>query len=231
MELQFQKSTCKYLDSVIREVQNTELTQEIRLSDGMPDIGRVLVSWGQVILRSKEWRADTVSVSGGLMVWVLYAPEDGSDPRSVDGWIPFQLKWNLPSGDREGVVRVSPLLRFVDGRNVSARKIMVRAGIGALGEALCPAESDIFTPGELPEDVEVLTRTYPMRLPKEAGEKTFFVDEDISMPSSFGAEKILSFSAEAHLQDRKVMGNDFPSLAPGRSAGTGASAAASSKGP
>lgn len=205
MELQFQKSTCKFLECLIREIQNAELTQEIRLSDGMPDIGRVLASWGQVILRGKEWRGDMAMLSGGLMVWVLYAPEDGSDPKSVEGWLPFQLKWNLPATDRDGVLRISPVLRFVDSRNVSARKIMVRAGIAALGEALCAAQTPVYNSGELPDDVQLLTRTYPVRLPREAGEKTFFVDEDISMPASSGAEKILSYSALPQLQDKKVM--------------------------
>ena len=34
----------------------------------MPDIGHVLSAWGQTILRGKEWRADTVSFSGGAAV-------------------------------------------------------------------------------------------------------------------------------------------------------------------
>ena len=205
MELQFQKSVCKYLTCPVREVQNAELTQEIRLSDGMPDIGRVLTSWGQVIVRSKEWRGDVAIVSGGLLVWVLYAPEDGGDPRSVDGWIPFQLTWNLPPMERDGVMRVWPLLRFVDGRNISARKIMVRAGVGAMGEALCPAEADVYTPQELPEDIEVLNRTYPVRIPKETGEKSFYMDEDLTAPTAAAPQKILSYTAAAHVQEKKVV--------------------------
>ena len=43
---------------------------------------------GQTILRGKEWRSDSVSFSGGMMVWILYAPEDGSEERCIDGWIP-----------------------------------------------------------------------------------------------------------------------------------------------
>ena len=207
MELQFQKTACKCLGRAAREIQNTELTQEIRLTDGMPDIGRVLASWGQVILRSKEWRGDTVTVSGGVMVWVLYAPEDGSDPRSVDAWIPFQLKWNLPTQDREGPVRVLPLLRFVDSRTVSARKIMVRAGVGAMGEALYPMEAETYAPEELPEDVQILKRTYPVRLPKESGEKTFLVDEELSVSASAMPEKLLSYMLRPQIQDKKVMVN------------------------
>ena len=81
MELNFGKTLCTCLNPLVREMQSGEQTQEIKLPDGMPDIGRILASWGQAILRSKEWRSDTISFSGGMMVWVLYAPEDGSTER------------------------------------------------------------------------------------------------------------------------------------------------------
>ena len=105
MEFEFQKSACPCLETVLREVQNVEQTQEIKLPDGMPDIGRVLAAWGQTILRGKEWRSDSVSFSGGMMVWILYAPEDGSEERCIDGWIPFQMKWDLPERTEEGSIR------------------------------------------------------------------------------------------------------------------------------
>ena len=54
MEVQFTKSTCACLDTAVREVRNTEPTQEIRLSDGMPDIGHILCAWGQPILRGRN---------------------------------------------------------------------------------------------------------------------------------------------------------------------------------
>ena len=50
MELQFRGSSCRCLMPAVREVRSTEMTQEVRLSDGMPDIGRVIASWGQIIL-------------------------------------------------------------------------------------------------------------------------------------------------------------------------------------
>ena len=48
--------TISFLDTVLQDVQTAELTQQIKLSDGMPDIGRILAAWGQVILRGKEWQ-------------------------------------------------------------------------------------------------------------------------------------------------------------------------------
>lgn len=206
MELQFKKTLCKCLAAAVREVQNQELTQEVRLTDGMPDIGRVLASWGQMILRSKEWRGNTVTVTGGVMAWVLYAPEDGTEPRTMETWLPFQIRWDLKEQDREGPVRISPLLRFVDSRMVSARKIMVRAGAAAMAEALYPMEAEVFSPEELPEDIQVLRRTYPVVLPKEAGEKTFLMDEDLTLPGSYPVpEKLLGYSLQPELTDCRIL--------------------------
>ena len=99
MEIAFHKAEFPCLVAAVNEVQNSEQTQELRLPDGMPDVGKVLCAWGQTILRGKEWRSDSLTVSGGMLIWVLYTPEDGSEPRIVDGWLPFQMRWTA-GGDR-----------------------------------------------------------------------------------------------------------------------------------
>lgn len=206
MELKFERTPCRCMRGLLREVQNLEQTQELRLTDGMPDIGRVLGAWGQVMLRSKEWRGDGIGASGGVTVWVLYAPDDGSEARCVDVWVPFQAKWSLPDTDREGAIRLVPLLRNVDARTVSARKLMIRAGIGLLAEAWVPYEADVYSPGELPEGIELLRHTYPIRLPKEVREKTFLLDEELVLPGSCPRiEKLMRFELLPQLADSRVM--------------------------
>ena len=208
MELQFKKTGCSCLKPVLREIQNQEQTLEMKLSDGMPDIGRVLSAWGQVILRSKDWRTDSVGLSGGVLVWVLYAPEDGTQPRCIDSWIPFQMRWNLAESIPEGAIRIASLLRFVDARTVSARKIMVRAGVAAMAEVLSPMNAEIYVPDTIPEGVELLRSRYPVRLPREAGEKAFVVDEDLSVPPSIPQpEKLMYYTVHPKMTDQKVMGN------------------------
>lgn len=208
MELQFPKTTLPCLVSGVRAVRNGEFTQEIRLTDGMPDIGRVLMSWGQVILRSKEWRSGEILASGGVMVWILYAPEDGTQPRCVEGWVPFQLRWEMENVDRDGLIRILPLLRSLDARTVSSRKILVRAGVGAMGEARYEKNIEVSTPKDLPEDVQLLKRVYPVRLPVEAGEKVIQLDEDLEFPGSVPqAEKIYAFTLQPELLERKIMGD------------------------
>ena len=83
MELQFEKREISCLTQAVRGVKEQEVTQEIRLTDAMPDVGRVLAGWGQVVLRGKEWQGSQMTASGGVQATILYAPEDGTAPRRV----------------------------------------------------------------------------------------------------------------------------------------------------
>lgn len=206
MEIQFRQEGCPYLRRATCQYQQQEQTQEVRLPDALPDIGRVLGCWGQVLIRGKEWRGSGMSVTGGVMAWVLYAPEDGSEPASVECWIPFQLKWDFPQTERDGFIRVEPMLRSMDARSTSARKLMVRANVGAMGEALEPAEQQMAVAEGLPEDVELLQQSYPMTLPLESGEKLFELEEELPLPEGQARpEKVLRCAVEPIVMEHKVM--------------------------
>ena len=205
MELQFQKEVISYLDRVVWESQTQEQTQELRLSEAMADIGMILSAWGQVILRSKQWRNDCVCVTGGISVWVIYLPEGESKPQSVDCWIPFQMKWNLPRLDQEGTMSLDCNLQYLDARLISARKMMIRAGIGATLEALVESEAETYTPIELSEDVQLLKTTFPLNLTCEAGEKAFSLEEELNIPATLPApEKILYYNVNPKVTETQI---------------------------
>ncbi len=206
MQLQFHKTPVSCLQKLRGDIQYQEQTQELRLPEEMADIGSVLGAWGQVLIRGKEWRSGSMNVSGGVMAWAMYLPEEGSTPQMVEAWIPFQMKWDLPDSQYDGTIRVSPLLKSVDARVTSARKLMLRACVGILAEASVPMEAQLYTPKDIPAGVHLLQRQYPVRLPKEAGEKPFAVEEEFSLPSSAPAmEKLLRFSLQPELIEQKVM--------------------------
>ena len=206
MELQFEKREISCLTQAVRGVKEQEVTQEIRLTDAMPDVGRVLAGWGQVVLRGKEWQGSRMAASGGVQATILYAPEDGTEPRRVETWIPFQMKWDVPEGEREGPMRMMPLLRFIDGRNLSARKILVRAGVACLGEGLLHSRAEVFSPPQVPADVELLRRSYPVRLPKEAGEKSFSIEETLEVGGP-PVQEILSYTLQPEVTESRLSGD------------------------
>lgn len=206
MELQFVRADRTCLEPAIRDVQPMELTQEIKVPDGLPDIGRVICTWGQGILRGKQWQGDSIGCSGGLMLWVLYAPEDGTDVQVLDAWLPFQMHWELPQGAVEGTIRADCRIRFLDARSVSARRIMVRSGVSVQAEALCPRTFPIWQPAQAPEGVELLNAVYPLHLAKEAGEKTFLLEEVFSArQESPEPQRIVSYALRPKITDKKIL--------------------------
>ena len=207
MELQFHKTQCKYLQQVKFETKEREQTQEVRLGDSMPDIGKVLGAWGQVILRGKEWRNGQMQISGGIMAWAMYQPEDGSIPQTVETWLPFQIKWDLPDEEQEGLIIARCLLCSVDARTVSARKLMVRGLVSVLAEALQYAETEFSQIESCPEDVQILRNTYPVQLPREAGEKPFALEEQLVLPGSCPVpETLICYSMQSEMIEKKVLG-------------------------
>lgn len=206
MELQFPKNALGYLRRAAWEIKNEEQTQEVKLAESLPDIGKILGAWGQPLVRSKEWRGSSMGVSGGVMAWILYAPEEGGTPRCVETWIPFQMQWDFPQTQHDGTMRVSCLMKGIDARSVSARKIMVRSLISAVGEALEPTHVELYHAGEVPEDVQLLKQSYPVRLPTEAGEKMITLDEELTPNVSCGrVRRIIRCSVQPELIDQKVM--------------------------
>lgn len=208
MELQFHTNKIPCLRQLKAESQTQEQTQELRLNDGMPDVGRVLCAWGQVMVRGKEWRGDDMGINCGVMAWVLYAPEDGSQAQCVECWIPMSMKWDIPDTGVDGTILCQGLLRSVDARTLSSRKLMVRATVGMTAEAYVPFEAVSYTPEQVPEDIQLHQKTYPVTFACEAGEKAFMIDEELTLPASAPAlEKLVRWSLQNEVTDQKVLGD------------------------
>lgn len=208
MELPFEKTVCRYWKQKLYTLHNQEQTQELRIPDGMPDVGRVISTWGQIVLRGKEWNERSIGIQGGIMVWVLYQPEGDEGLQRLETWIPFRSRIDLPCAEGDGAIRVQSVLKNADTRVLSTRKLMLRCSFGLLVQALVPAQAEISLPADLPEDVEVLRNSYPMMLTVETGEKRFVLDEELEIPAiGSGVKELVYFQLEPELVDQKVLGS------------------------
>lgn len=206
MELPFEKTVCRYWKQKLYTLHTQEQTQELRIPDGMPDVGRVISTWGQIVLRGKDWNDRSVGIQGGIMVWVLYQAEEEGALQRLETWIPFRSRLDMPPGEEgDGVIRAQSMLRGIDARILSTRKLMLRCALGLLVQALVPAQAEICAPGELPPDVEVLRRRYPLRLTVETGEKSVLLDEELELPGQ--ARELVYFQLEPELAEQKVLGS------------------------
>ena len=206
MELKFQEKKLTCLQTLLRKTQSQEQTQELRVSDGMPDVGSVLGAWGQVILRSKEWNGDALMISGGTMVSVQYIPEQGGTVQTLESWIPFQQRWTLPQEQRDGKMLVQCSLKSVDARSTSARKLMLRATVSVLLHAFVQEEKEYYVPDSVPEDVQLHTAVYPVLLPVEVGEKAFTLEESLPYPDrGIPPEKLIASFLQPEVTEWRLL--------------------------
>ena len=204
MELPFEKSTVKFWQQKLYTPVMKEETQELKLPESMPDIGRVIAAWGQPVMRGKEWRSTHVGITGGVMVWVLYAPEDGGSVRRMEAWIPFSVRSEHQHTRPDGVIRAECVLCAMDARSVSTRKIMLRCQVGVMIQTMLPKEAELYAPGALPEDIQLLERSYPMVLTRETGERSFLVDEVVEVPN---AQRVVYSRLMPRVTEQKVLGS------------------------
>lgn len=207
MQLQFQKQEVPCLRNLLTRVHTLEQTQEVTVPEGR-DGGEILGVWGQVLLRSKERQGDSLRITGGIQAWVLLSGGEGETPLSMDAWIPFRLDWDLPDGEAAGTDRILPVISSMDARWTGAGKLLLRAGLSVLAECWQPDEVAVPQNGSVPEDVALHKQRWPVCLPREAGEKTFSMEESLTLPSTAAVvERILFFRMDPEITDRKVLGN------------------------
>ena len=204
MELQFEKQDITCMRRITGETVTGEQTQEVRLPEEMPDAASVVAAWGQVLLRGKEWRSGGMTVSGGVMAWVLYAPEDGGKLQCVDAWLPFQMKWDFPDPGRDGRICAWGHLQSIDARCLSARKLMIRSNVTLWGNAYVKEMLSVPVSGALPEDVQLMHHTYPLCLAQEVGEHAFLLEEMLPVPEM---ETCVRCSVVPVITEQRVMGD------------------------
>lgn len=201
MELQFEKMEVPCLRQLSSQILNQEQTLEVRLDDSKPEIGTVLAAWGQPVLRGKEWNRNGVQVSGGVMAWVLYIPQNGGPCCSAEAWLPFQWRIDVPY--QEGSVIAACVLKSIDARSLSEKKLMVRANASLQMQAFAPDRATFWEPADLPEDLQLKKECCKVTVPVELGEKPFVIDELLQPPPDF--QKLLRCSLQPELSERKVM--------------------------
>lgn len=205
MEMKFNKTVMRYLQSVVRKFQTQEQSQQVRLTDGMPDAEKVVACWGQVILRSKQWETDCIQVTGGVTTHILYMSRESKKLQCMETWVPFQIELEIPDHSADGSVTVRPSLHSVEARVLSERKLQVYVTVGVTLDASVMNEANLYFTNEHDDMVQILSNHYPLQLPVEASEKHFNLEESLDVSSSNDDIKILRYTMEMVLTESKII--------------------------
>lgn len=208
MELRFDPKPMQYLCKVLHETRYQEESMDTIVPDSCPDVNRVLCGNAVVMTRSKECRAGSVTISGGIRAGVMYMAEGEKVPRHLDLYMPFTVRAESGRLTEDSQVLFCADVKSVDVRMLNSRKLMVRVNLCWTLTAYDSCEQTLYTLEEPPVSLQTRMVEYPMLLPAETAERSFQMTEDISLPGNRPLTgEIYQFMPKLELTERRVAGN------------------------
>ena len=207
MELLFETRSSDFLREAYYGTISQEETGETIVPDSYPDVGQILHAFGSVVLRGKDSRNGSVSISGGIHGGLLYQPEDGSAPRALHLYMPFTVRLEHPALTERSLADVDCRIRSADARILNSRKVLLRVSL--CGGVTCyePASQEICR-FENCEDLQLRTVTYPVVRALEYGEKPFPMNEEAELPTGHAPmAELCRYHADLSVQEAKLLGN------------------------
>ena len=184
MELLMETKSADFLREVFCVPVSQEETGETIVPDSLPDVGRILQAGGTAVLRNKEYRSGSVSISGGVHAGVLYLPEDQGAPRALHLYLPFTIRVEHPAATENTRAAVDLKVSGVDARILNSRKVLVRVGLCGTVTGYEPAcqELTVSAPAEA-EDLQLRSAAYQVVRALEYAEKPFTMAEEAELPA------------------------------------------------
>ena len=203
MELSVQSQSYHFLRNIVQEVRFQEETAEMIVPDSCPDIGTIVDAYAGAILRGKDCRDGSVSVSGGVKGGILYLSEDGT-PHVLEFYLPFNTKIDHPELTSHSNVLCDVRIQSVDGRIINSRKAMLRVNLGFYVDGYEQETETCSHPEAVPDWMQVLKKTYPLHLPLAYDEKSFSLHDVADTPD---LSKLYKLICRPEVTEQKILGN------------------------
>lgn len=208
MEFQFEPVTCEFLQEVLFAPISQEETGETIVPDSCPDVERVLDAFGSVVLRGKECRSGSASISGGVHAGVLYAPEDHSAPRTLHYYIPFTIRVDNSALTEQSQISVDCRVRSADARILNSRKVMVRVNLCGSVTGYEPATQELYHPEpDQTGDLQLKPATYPVLRALATAEKPFSISEEVELPGGSPMRELCRSQMSTDIVESRIVGN------------------------
>lgn len=207
MELQFEKRALEHICCTLRQTLTQEETAEVIVPDSFPDAQSVICATASCVLRGRECRTGSVTISGAIRASALYAPEDGSWPRVLESYMPFSVRIDHPAASETMQLLGCCQVQQADARLVNSRKLLFRVNVGCSVQGFEKQTLTLCALKEQPETLRVKTQSYPLHLPLMTAEKPFAMTEEIELGAiEPEPEQIVCYETIPEVTDRKIVG-------------------------
>ncbi len=208
MELELNKESYVFYDTGLDMTGTREEMYDAIVPDALPDILRIVESYGIAMIGTREMRENRLVITGTVRASVIYVPESGEGLEHLSLSIPFTHEFEMDP-ERRGVVLCGVQVQTIDSRTINPRKVLVRTtiridvrSIDQRSFSLC---ADVNADGR--EDVQLLKQSYLVRMPCAAKTKSFSISDELEMPSpNPPAAEILKWSCRATVGEYNIVG-------------------------
>lgn len=209
MELEFDRDTMIYYETVGDATLCQEETLESIVPDACPDILRIVNVSGQAMLNGKQAKEGLAVVSGMVRACILYQPEGGLGLRRMEVGLPFTCQLEALGLTERGTVLAGPRLRGAEARALNPRKVLLRVDLAVDITACQPVERPVCR-GVLNEEKDgICQRRFEGESYQAVSiqEKPFTFSEQVRISSGQGeGPQLLAVQAQPVCTESKLIG-------------------------
>lgn len=206
MEINFENRSFEFLQNIVNSIQNKTQSLDYKLPDDMPDAEAVISAWGQCFVKEKQWHGGEIEISGVTNVIILYKSSPDGSVHKIAALAPFQFCWNIDPYDAIGSICAMCHLTDLNITINSLRRMDIQTNVSACVKAYVKKNITLFQPDSVSNDIQLLKEGKVVTVPRESGEKTFAIDEELSVPSSYPQiQEIVNCNIKMEITDKKVI--------------------------
>lgn len=208
MELMFDSKSLSFWELITRKMFTQEETAELIVPDSLPDMERIVDCWAQILLRSKECRAGSISVSGTLQAGLLFVGQAEQQARRMECSIPFSLKLEHDGLTQGCFADFSGWVKQVNARMLNSRKAMIRVELCADLSAWEKQTLTIPTLKDKAPDLQCKMKAYEILRTMDMTEHSVSLQEEAELPQGLpNIKHVMDWTGAVHVHECKAIGS------------------------
>ncbi|MBR6728518.1 MAG: DUF3794 domain-containing protein, partial [Clostridia bacterium] len=170
--------------SEIRSPQTLTLLVEgdMIVPDVNPDIKEVLLAEAGAVITGREYNDARLTVSGHTPVKILYMPEEGGEPKTMDAKFDFKDVLELAS-EENLMVGVWSRCEHVDFSLINSRKLHIKVVISVVVKSYAGRDLNYPMDVATPEEIKVRKRSMSAYRVLADTNREFLISESLEVPA------------------------------------------------
>lgn len=208
MEVKLSAAAVDCCRRVYSQTVRKEESMDSVVPDTLPDIGEVLCTTGDVLIRSKDVAAGRLRIEANVPARICCVPEEGGAPFLLDVNVPLALAAEDAAIPEGGLCTAELRLAALDTRVLNPRKVSVRAEVEfSVACYECAKRSVCAAPETAEAGIQTREREISFSAVASVTEKTFVLTDELEAPEGVAAQRIVGQKTRMETEEVRTVGS------------------------